>query len=1190
MNIPNIFFKDPKEMEPKDRPTKVTQENTPLKDVIAPQEIHVDFNTLKIGNLYYRTLFVGGYPRFVSANWLSPLINFDHSLNISMFIYPVESKSTLDDLRRKIAEMEAEISTDLQRGRIIDPSTQAKLEDALQLQQQLVKGEERFFQFALYVTVTADSEENLDQISKQVSSTLGSLLISTTPALMQQAEGFKTTMPTAMDHLGVTRNMDTTSLATTFPFTSSELTSNEGILYGINEHNGSLVIFDRFSLENANSVVFAKAGAGKSLYKAEKVLINDNAKTEIVRVGDLVEKLISNHGARLIDKNIEGVIDPGLKVWTFDKNLKGQWSNVTIAARKKFSPRNHLYTVTTKSGRSITITADHNLVIMRQGKIRVMRSEAVKIGECLPLSRRVNDINTSLLLSPELLTLLGLITSEGLIYPKFIRIFNTDKIVLNIIKNSLDKLNIRHHTLNSRGRQVGYAAGLQFTKQIAAMGAGGRSGEKRVPGQIFSLSNKQVALYLSAYYEGDGGVDGHQVCATTKSKDLASDLAYLLLRFGIVARLRSKFKRATNTKDGGDIYYQVTISGKNQLEKFARQIGFLTETKNNKLKKLIELLSNENTNVDVIPSLDSVFKYLCQNLYPTTEIKTPQVLVDIKNNEYNPSRDQLLEAIKLCESRISQIDSLSSKIQLLRALPPINKLIEIGKRSRRLNTLLWEELGQSWRIMKHNIHPPLAQNALVLYRTITGHQVTVPQVSEALYTSFKEQGISLGNYDKSLWNSVVNRTGNSKYSSLVKAARFIAREYRSTQLKIRHAREKLSDLKQLVSSDLFWDPITKIERVKHQEKYVYDLQVDNGVFLAGEGGLFVHNSFMVKLEILRSLMFGTEVIIIDPENEYKTLSDAVGGEYINFSFNSKNRINPFDLSSLTETSDENELNLKILSLHSLFKVVMGQLSPSEEAILDRALVATYKAKGITPDPATQKKTPPLMEDLYKALIGMEDAMSRSLADRIEKFVKGSFAGIIDQPSNVELNNPFTVFSVRDLEDSLKPIAIFIILDYIWTKMRRDIKKRLLIVDEAWYLMRSPDSAAFLYGIAKRARKYFLGLTTITQDVEDFLNTDFGKAIVTNSSIQFLMKQSPAAIDKVADVFYLSEGEKHLLLSAEVGEGLFFAGNNHVAVRVVASPDEHKLITTKPSELFDKSQIPNPKPQEDIKMRLVSEHE
>ncbi len=559
-----------------------------VKDIIAPGAIEVDFDYLKIGNKYFRTLFVAGYPRFVSANWLAPLINFDHSLDIAMYIYPVEGKGVLDDLRRKIAEMEAEIQIAIERGRLIDPSTKAKLEDARSLQEQLVKGAERFFQFGLYVTIPADNLEELNQVSKEVISTLGSLLIISKHASLQMEDGFKATIPTCVDRLMITRNMDTTSLATTFPFTSSELTANEGIMYGINEHNDSLIVFDRFTLENANSCLFGKSGCGKS--------------------------------------------------------------------------------------------------------------------------------------------------------------------------------------------------------------------------------------------------------------------------------------------------------------------------------------------------------------------------------------------------------------------------------------------------------------------------------------------------------------------------------------------------------------------------------------------------YMVKLEALRSLMFGTEIIIIDPENEYKNLCEAVGGEYITFGFDSPAKINPFDISAIYEEG-ENELGLKILSLHSLFKVIMGTLSPTEEAILDRALILTYKMKGITADPATQKNEPPLLEDLYKALIGMEEPESRTLADRIEKYVKGSFVGIFDQHSNIDLKNPFTVFSVRDMEDVLRPVAMFIILDYIWTKIKKDMVKRILIVDEAWYFMKCPDSANFLYSIAKRSRKYYLGLTTITQDVEDFLGSDYGKAIVTNSSLQILMKQSPVAIDKVAQVFYLSEGEKHLLLSADVGEGIFFAGPNHVALRVASSPEEHRLITTNPEEIL-----------------------
>ncbi len=577
-------------------PAKVmAQGSLTLRDVIAPSAIEIDFNHLKIGNIYFRTLFVAGYPRFVAANWLEPLINFDHSLNISMFVYPVEGKGVLDELHRKIAEMEAEIQSDIQRGRIVNPDTKARLEDARTLQEVLVKGIERFFQFGLYVTIPAKSIQELNEVTSQVISTLGSLLIVAKTTSLEMEKGFKSTLPYAVDYFMVTRNMDTTSLATTFPFTSSELTSSEGIMYGINEHNGSLVIFDRFSLENANSVVFAKSGAGKS--------------------------------------------------------------------------------------------------------------------------------------------------------------------------------------------------------------------------------------------------------------------------------------------------------------------------------------------------------------------------------------------------------------------------------------------------------------------------------------------------------------------------------------------------------------------------------------------------FLVKLEAFRYFMLNTDIIIIDPENEYQNLCTAVGGEYISFGFNSPVRINPFDLSATLEAG-ENELSMKILSLHSLFKIIMGELSPTEDATLDQALVLTYRMKGITPDPQTQTKEPPLMEDLYKTLIGMENPEAASLAARLEKYVKGSFRGLFDQPSNVTLRNPFTVFSIRDLEDALRPIAMFIILDHIWTQVRRVFKKRLLIVDEAWYMMRYPDSASFMYAMTKRARKYFLGITTISQDVDDFLTTDFGRAVVNNASIQILLKQSTSAIARVAETFYLSDGEKYLLLSADVGQGLFFAGPNHVAIRIIASPEEYSVVTTKPQELFDRKESSN----------------
>ena len=558
--------------------------NTNILDLIAPEKIEVDFDNVKIGERYFRTLFVAGYPRFVSANWLSPIINFDSSMDIAMFTYPVESKDILSSLKRKIAEMEATIESDIKRGHVVDPTVQVQLDDALSMQEQLAKGAERFFQFGLYLTLWANSLESLEQASKQVESTLASLLLTGKKATLQMEDGFKTTQPMCVDKLMITRNMDTTSLATTFPFTSSELTANEGIVYGINEHNGSLIIFDRFSLENYNEVILGKSGGGKS--------------------------------------------------------------------------------------------------------------------------------------------------------------------------------------------------------------------------------------------------------------------------------------------------------------------------------------------------------------------------------------------------------------------------------------------------------------------------------------------------------------------------------------------------------------------------------------------------YLVKLQALRALMFGADVIIIDPEEEYKGLTQSVGGDYISFSFSSDIHINPFDLAGTNDDPQENDLQYKIgFTLTRLVKLMVGTTTAEEDAIIHNALELTYKQKGITYDVSTHKIEPPILEDLYKVFVGMETQTAQNLALRLEKFVKGSFGTIFNQRSNIKLNNPMTAFSFKNLEDQIRSIAIFIIVDFMWNTIKRNMKKRILIVDEAWYLMKTQASAEFLWDFAKRARKYNLGLTTITQDIEDFLSTDLGKTIVTNSSIQILMKQSPAAIDKLAEVFYLSEGEKSLLLSANVGEGLFFAGSSHVAMRVVSSDEEHKLISS-----------------------------
>lgn len=564
-----------------------------IPDIIAPSAVEVDFRYVQVGEKYYRTFFVVGYPRYVSTGWLAPLVDFDQSLNISMFVYPVYVNDVLSNLKRKIAEMEATVFEQEEKGQAPNPQVTAALNDAYGLQAELAKGMERFFQFSLYITLIASDKTELEETTKKLTSTLSSLLLVPKIATLQMEDGFKTTLPYAQDRLFVTRNMDTSSLASTFPFTSATLTQDKGILYGVNQLNGSLVVFDRYSLENANEVVFGKSGSGKS--------------------------------------------------------------------------------------------------------------------------------------------------------------------------------------------------------------------------------------------------------------------------------------------------------------------------------------------------------------------------------------------------------------------------------------------------------------------------------------------------------------------------------------------------------------------------------------------------FTIKLEIIRQFMFGAEVIVIDPEKEYDKLALALGGEHVDFAPTSPIKINPFDLSGVYEEG-ENELGLKILSLRALLKIMLGTLDPSHDAILDKALVGTYGQKGITQDPSTQTKTPPIMADLYNLLKTQPDPVSQDLALRLEKFVTGSLSGLFSQQSNFDINNPLTVFSIRDLEDELRPVAMHIILDFIWTRVRKTLKKRLLIVDEAWYLMKNEDSASFMYGIAKRARKYYLGLTTATQDVQDFLSNDYGKAVLANSSIQILLKQSPTEIETVAKTFYLSTGEKQLLLSSGVGQGLFFAGQNHVAIQIVPAPFEQEIINTNPQEIQQQQEV------------------
>jgi conjugal transfer ATP-binding protein TraC len=352
----------------------------------------------------------------------------------------------------------------------------------------------------------------------------------------------------------------------------------------------------------------------------------------------------------------------------------------------------------------------------------------------------------------------------------------------------------------------------------------------------------------------------------------------------------------------------------------------------------------------------------------------------------------------------------------------------------------------------------------------------------------------------------------------------------------------------------------------------FSLENANMVVFAKSGA---GKSFAVKLEALRSMMTGSEVIIIDPENEYQKLSEAVGGSYIRLSLNADTRINPFDLPRVIDSDEaEDALRANLVTLHGLFRLMMGgtqvssagipmsALNPAEEADLDQALIDTYARAGITSDPLTHNSLPPTIADLYDTLLHM-GGNGPQLAQRLRKYTTGTFAGIFSQQSNIDINNSMVVFNIRDLEDELRPVAMYIVLSHIWNITRTNQKKRMLIVDEAWQLMKYDDSANFLFSLAKRARKYFLGLTTITQDVEDFMGSKMGRAIVANSSMQLLLKQSSSAVDVLSDVFKLTEEEKKRLANFPIGQGLFFAGQNHVHIQIVASETETKLITTNP---------------------------
>ena len=345
----------------------------------------------------------------------------------------------------------------------------------------------------------------------------------------------------------------------------------------------------------------------------------------------------------------------------------------------------------------------------------------------------------------------------------------------------------------------------------------------------------------------------------------------------------------------------------------------------------------------------------------------------------------------------------------------------------------------------------------------------------------------------------------------------------------------------------------------------FSLENANMVVFAKAGA---GKSFAVKLEIIRSLMMGIDVLVIDPENEYERLAHTVGGSFFKISLTSESAINPFDIPIIPKGDDPADIfKSHILNLSGLLKLMLGKITPEEDSILDRAITETYASRGITPEAEDFISIQaPLLEDLETVLYNMEGG--RGLAERLYKFTKGTYAGFTNRPTNVDIKNRLIVFSVRDLEEELRPIAIYIVLNFVWNLIRAELKKRILVIDEAWWMMKYQDSAAFLFALAKRCRKYYLGLTTITQNVEDFMESPYGRPVITNSALQLLLKQAPSSIEAIAKAFGLSDVEKSLLLEANIGEGLFFAGLKHVAIQIVPSYFENQIITTKPEELLE----------------------
>ena len=599
-----------------------------------------------------------------------------------------------------------------------------------------------------------------------------------------------------------------------------------------------------------------------------------------------MDNLINQRGSEKFDEESEGLVNPDIEVFTYNNNLKGEWSKVEAVSRKK-TPK-VLYNILTKSGRNITITGDHSAVVLKNSEITTVKGSELSTEQFIPIPRGMASSNksaesidvastlgelkhkyvirsgrigtkkyigktslpTEILFTDKFFQVVGLFIAEGTVLPTVSVITNENADVINLVSSYYKSLgmNCFHNKKQNKFKDTRITTQV-FCDLLIKLGISGKAGYKSVPDVVFSASNKHVSKFLQGYYEGDGGVEKHEITATTKSKGLASDLAYLLLRFGIVARINTKSKAATNTiVKTKRAYYRISISGQDNVRKFINQIGFITKEKN---QKSLKLLKSENTNIDTIPELQSIFKEIYSELY-NSENPAPRKFSEIKLGIFKPSRKNLLEILSKIRNRIYEIQSLEGDgISKLQSLPTVQQITDKGT-NKKINSLLWEKLGHSWQTMRAGIQP-YTKNALMAAGITHGYEIEIDEVGRALYRCFKFTGRSLQKFDSSLWSSVLYNKSNSRYEKLIKARDYIGDVFSKKLEKLKRISEKVDWLETLAKSDLFWDPIVKVTKVKAKHPYVYDLQVKNSVFLAGHGGMFIHNSYFVKLEALRCL-------------------------------------------------------------------------------------------------------------------------------------------------------------------------------------------------------------------------------------------------------------------------------------------------------------------------------------------------